>query len=103
MFEANTCKAVLERMLGRVPAVLDKREGSVLFDAHAPAALEIGQLYIELERVLAESFGGTASRQYLILRAAERGITPYPATHAILRAVAEPETVDITGRRFKII
>ena len=102
MFEANTYRVILDRMLGRVSEDLDKREGSVLFDAHAPAALEIGQLYIELERVLAESFGGTASRQYLILRAAERGITPYPATHAILRAVAEPDTVDITGRRFNL-
>lgn len=99
MFEANTYGAILQRMLARVSDRLDKREGSVVFDAHAPAAMELARLYIELERVLAESFGGTASREYL---SAERGMAPRPASRAKLRAEVRPADIDITGRRFNL-
>ncbi len=38
MFENNTYQVILERMLARVPEEFDKREGSILYDALAPAA-----------------------------------------------------------------
>ena len=41
MYEEMTFEAILERMLNRIPDSLDKREGSVIYDAIAPAALEI--------------------------------------------------------------
>jgi uncharacterized phage protein gp47/JayE len=40
-------------------------------------------MYIEIEEILNEGFADTASRQYLIKRAAERGVTPEPASHCI--------------------
>lgn len=102
MFEENTYEKILERMLGRISQKYDKREGSVIYDAHSPAALEIAFLYIELERIIKEGYGDTASRDFLILRCKERGITPYPASKAVLKLSVEPETLDVTGKRFNL-
>lgn len=102
MFEENTHEKILDRMLGRIPDKYDKREGSVIYDTHSPAAMEIEYLYIELERIINESYGDTASREFLILRCKERGITPYPATKAVLKAVATPAEIDIVGKRFNL-
>lgn len=40
---------ILKRMLDKVPANLDKRVGSIIYDALAPSAGELAQLYIELQ------------------------------------------------------
>lgn len=80
-----TYEEILRRMLDRVPNNIDKREGSIIYNALAPAAVELAQMYIEVERILNEGFADTASREYLIKRAAERGITPYPATAAVVK------------------
>lgn len=102
MFENNTYEAILERMLARVSDKLDKREGAVIFDTHSPSALELQYLYIELERIIREAYGDTASRDYLILRCRERGIAPYEATNAVLKGRFTPFSVDVTGKRFNI-
>ena len=39
MSETITYEEILKRMLDRVPSGLDKREGSVIYDALAPAAV----------------------------------------------------------------
>lgn len=75
----------MKRALATIPNTFDKREGSILYDAFAPAALELSKMYIELELVMRETFADTASREYLIRRAAERGIAPESATRAIGR------------------
>lgn len=100
MFEDMTYEALLERMLDRVSDKLDKREGSVIWDTHSPTAIELQILYIELDNILKEAYGSTASREYLILRCAERGITPYGASSAILQGSFTPVDIDVTGRRF---
>ena len=102
MYENVTYNEILNRMMSRVSNKLDKREGSVIWDAHSPAALEIMALYIELERVIRESFGDTASREFLIKRCAERGITPYPASKAVCRGEFTPDNIDVLGKRFNI-
>jgi uncharacterized phage protein gp47/JayE len=87
MYENQTFEVIMARMLNRVPNSLDKREGSIIYDALAPAAVELAENYIEIDSMLAETYAGTASRTYLIQRAAEQGITPFPATKAILKGV----------------
>ena len=87
MFEKNTLDNLLNRMLARVPSGIDKREGSIIYDALAPAAAELAQAYIQLDVVISETFADTASRQYLILRAKERGLKPYEATAAEVKGV----------------
>lgn len=101
MYEV-TYREILERMLNRVSDKFDKREGSVIFDTHSPTALELEILYVELNRIIAEGYGDTASREYLILRCKERGIIPYPATYAVLKGTFTPATVDVIGKRFNL-
>lgn len=97
-----TYNEILERMLSRVNDKFDKREGSVIFDTHSPTAIELQLLYIELNTLISEAYGDTASREFLILRCKERGITPDPATNAILRGVFTPSNIDVIGKRFNI-
>lgn len=85
MYESMTFEVILQRMLDRVSNRYDKREGSVIYDALAPAAVELQLMYIEFDIILQETFGDTASREYLIRRAKERGIVPYEATYALLK------------------
>ncbi len=85
MYEYMTFEVILQRMLDKVPNTVDKREGSVIYDALAPAALELALAYIEADVILNETFADTASRQYLTKRAAERGIIPEAAIKAILK------------------
>ena len=85
MYENITYEVILQRMLDRVPNNIDKREGSIIYNALAPAAVELQNMYIELDTILNESFADTQSRDYLIKRCAERGIIPEPATKAILK------------------
>jgi len=102
MYEEITYEKIRERMLGRVSDKFDKREGSLIYDTHAPSALEFLGLYIELERIIKESYGDTASRDYLVLRCKERGIVPYEATAAVLKGKFSPNTVKVLGKRFSI-
>ncbi|MBR6401576.1 MAG: baseplate J/gp47 family protein [Firmicutes bacterium] len=100
MFEDITFDIIMQRMLRRVDNDVDKREGSIIWDALAPAAVELQLMYIQLDTVLNEAFADTATREYLIKRAAERGLSPKEATCAQLAAVTEPADVDITNMRF---
>lgn len=76
-FEHNTYENILGRMLKSVSDKypnLDIREGSVLFNALAPAAMELAISYIELEGVLNSSFVLTAPRFYLLLACDQMGM-----------------------------
>lgn len=82
MYEHQTYEVILARMLARVPATIDKREGSIIYDALAPAAAELAQAYAELEVNCNLSFADTASGEFLTRRAAEFGINRKAATKA---------------------
>lgn len=104
MFEEITYEGILAEMLGKAAELypdLDTREGSLLYTALAPAAVEIVNLYIALDSVLDMSFPDTASREYLIRRCAERGIKPNSASQAVIAAECLPAGIHIsTGTRF---
>ena len=59
MYEHITYENIIARILARVPDSLDKREGSLIYDAIAPAAAEIQNLYIELDTILNQKFLGS--------------------------------------------
>lgn len=84
IFDDNTFENVLERNLDRIPDEFDKREGSVIYDAIAPMAIEISLLYSYLDFLFKNAFGDTANRYWLIERAKERGIEPYKSTKAVI-------------------
>ncbi|HEX3077783.1 MAG TPA: baseplate J/gp47 family protein [Lachnospiraceae bacterium] len=103
MYEEITYDVILNEMLNSVKEnypSLDTREESVIGIAIAPVAAELAQAYIDLDVILNETFADTASREYLVRRAAERGIEPYPTTFAVCKGEFNK---DITiGDRFTL-
>lgn len=100
MFESMTYENILNNMLNRIPADIDRREGSIIYDALAPAAAELCQMYISISASLNECFADTASREYLIKRAKERGIYPKEATRAVFKGKFNAEAP--VGSRFTL-
>lgn len=103
MYETQTYDAILTRMLARVPDTIDKREGSVIYDACAPAAAELAQMYIELDVNYNLSFVDTASGEYLGRKTSEFGVNRSPATASERRGLFygannTPLDVPIGGR-----
>lgn len=102
MFEEQTFDGVLKRMKSSVQADIDTREGSVMHNALAPAALELSICYDLLKLILRETYADTASREYLVLRAAEKGISPNPPTYAEVKAriTGDVDPNDLIGATF---
>lgn len=82
MYEDQTFETIMTRLLNSVPSEIDKSEGSFIYDALAPAAIELTQAYIQMDRVLQLGFVQTTYGQYLDYRAAENGLTRKEATKA---------------------
>lgn len=99
-YEDQTFEAIMRRILDRVPPDLDRREGSVIWNATGPSSVEMAILYTALSFILDATFADTAPREYLIRRAAERGLEPKPATVAVLRA--DFNTAVPIGSRFSL-
>jgi uncharacterized phage protein gp47/JayE len=87
LYEHQTYEAVLTRLLDRIPADIDKREGSIIYDTLSPAALELAQMYTELDVFLRLLFADTSSGEYLSRRTAEFGVNRKAATYAIRKGV----------------
>lgn len=85
MFFEKTFEKLMQEKLKEFPNI-DTREGSLIYDVMAGNSLEMAQFYIILQEFYKETFGNTASRENLIKRALERGITPKKATHSIFKA-----------------
>lgn len=103
MFEEFDFDTLENEMLLNVNDKLDKREGSVIYDATAPSALMMANFYIALDMVLNEVFADSASYYYLIKRAAEKQLFPYEETYAIGKMVVSPVDVEVSvGERFNL-
>ncbi|NBD24315.1 baseplate J/gp47 family protein [Paenibacillus glycinis] len=83
MYEDRTFEAMLQEMLSGVPAGTDKREGSIIYDALAPAAKKLAEAYAELARSNRLAHAQTSSGEELRLRGADFGIDPRPASAAV--------------------
>ena len=76
-YENMTYEVILARMMERVKSKypnLDRREGSIVFNALAPAALELAVMYTELDNAIKESFVATASRHYILMGCEQMGM-----------------------------
>ena len=77
VYENMTYEFIIGRMMDRVKTNypnLDDREGSMIFNALAPAALELAIAYLELDNSRNESFVETATREYLIMGCKDMGM-----------------------------
>lgn len=102
-----TFKYLMESALNNVPDSLDKREGSIIYDALAPACYELAEHYMELKKILENTFASTASNEYLDLRVAEQGLKRHAASYAVKRgdfltSSGNPAVIPI-GSRFSVV
>lgn len=103
MFEEMTFENLLTQMLDNVQGDVDKREGSIIYDALAPVAMENAQMYADMDILLQECFADSASYYYLIKRAAERGIFVKEGIPAVIKIKCIPTDLSIDmGTEFSI-
>lgn len=84
--EAQNFDYWLDLMLDKVPDNIDKREGSVIYDALAPAAMVSAQQSLSLANIIRETYIKTAQGEFLDYRAVEHGTNRYTATNTEVKA-----------------
>lgn len=89
---------ILERMLDKISDDIDKREGSIIYNALAPAALELADMYVTLKYTLDLTFADTAVEEYLDKIAGQIGMIRYVAT----KAIKEGKFYDIDNKLMNI-
>lgn len=105
--EAQNYDYWLNLMLDNVPNDIDKREGSIIYDAVAPAAMVSAQQSLSLANIIRETYIKTAQGEFLDYRAVEHGTSRYAATSAEVKAKfndddGNPVNVEV-GDRFASI
>ncbi|MCT1174176.1 baseplate J/gp47 family protein [Lactococcus lactis] len=93
----------LSKALDRVPDGVDKREGSIIFDAISPVAYSFAESAMNMRNVALNAYTQTAVGEYLDYKAAERGTSREPATYARVLATftdnkGNPLTIDLKDR-----
>lgn len=96
--EIYTFDYLIETALSEVPDSLDKRQGSVIYDALAPACARLAELFMVMRNVYVDTNAATATDEALDKRTAEQGITRYSATYALKRA----DFLDATGKPMQV-
>src|SRR5690606_21056407 len=86
-------------MMNRVSNTLDKREGSIIYTALAPIAVELAQAYAGLDVFMRLTFARTADGEFLTYRTAESGVRRRPATPAVRKGVFDAPVP--IGSRFR--
>ena len=103
MYENESYEGILERVLSRMPSTLDTRATSFLYNASAPVAVELQNIYLALDNILNITFFDTSDREGKLQRCKERGVdtTQFAATKSICILETVPTTLDIPlGARF---
>ncbi|MDD6697873.1 MAG: baseplate J/gp47 family protein [Veillonellaceae bacterium] len=94
--EDTTEEVIRSRLLSHVSDGVDKSEGSYVWDAHAPVAIELVFVRMALQKILELGFAQTTDLEHLIMRAAEHGVYQKSATKAT-------GTVTVTGKPGAIV
>ena len=91
--ESITFEDILNKMLSSIADDIDKAEGSIIYDALAPTAMELAELYSNLAIMLRLSFANSSDGSYLAQRVSEHGVYRKSASNAIRKIVV----TDISG------
>lgn len=83
MNEIPTYEEILQRCLDRIPNTIDKRQGSIIYDALAPCCVELAQMYIELSGIYDQVFIDTAVGETLDKLVEQNGVKRKDATYAL--------------------
>lgn len=81
--EKYTFDYLMNDALSRVNENIDTREGSIIYDALAPACYELAGFYLQLKNLLLDTFPQTAIGQYLDYKVEEFGLHRYPSKKAV--------------------
>ncbi len=93
-----TYEDLMAQKMAGIDDALDKREvTSMIYNATAANSVETIQMLVTLKNFVDMMFADTAPREYLIRRAAERGLKPHEATYAMRKGVFNID-VPIGGR-----
>lgn len=95
-----TYDEILQAMLNLVPSNVDKREGSIIYDAIAPCAYFLAQMYFELENFIDLVMPDTAIGEYLDRVVASYGLTRKAASASVREMIASAAVE--TGTRWAI-
>lgn len=106
MFEEYTYEYILNKMLDNISENIDKREGSVIYNAIAPAAMELSEMYKKLASSINSVFVDTAGGTFLDNLTKQFGIERNQATQAIKKGIfydSNNQLMDVEiGKRFSI-
>lgn len=84
--EKQNFEFYLTQMMAKVPDDIDKRQGSIIYDALAPAAMVMAQQSLSLSNIVRETYIKTADSEFLDYRAVEHGTSRQLATAAQVKA-----------------
>ena len=79
----------LDEMINAVPDDIDKREGSIIYDGLAPAAMLMALQSQNMATIIRETYIKTATGEFLDYRATEHGTQRYAATNTVVKAKFE--------------
>ena len=98
MADVKLSDEITARMIKAAPDGIDVSPGSIFYDAIRPLAIEIAELYDQVERVLDEAFPDTCGEESLLRHAESLGIKRRAATRAV--AVGRFDKMPPVGSRF---
>jgi uncharacterized phage protein gp47/JayE len=87
-FNKYTYNYLLETALSKVPDTVDKRQGSIIYDAIAPACYVLAQFYAEASELTRNFSLQTASDDYLTELCSQYGTYRNEATYPVLKATS---------------
>lgn len=87
MSSDRSFETILAEMMAEVPAEVDKREGSIIYNALAPAALKLAEAYFIIDNNFDLVFLDTAAGDYLDRKCSEFGIIRNKSTKAIRKGI----------------
>lgn len=98
MYEKMTYDSIMEAMFARLPDSLDKREGSIIYDATAAVSYQLAAMYFQLGNFTDLVLPDTSAGEYLTRMVEAFGLTRKAATKAVRQGIFDKELP--TGTRF---
>lgn len=98
MYEEMTYDSIMESMFARLPDSLDKREGSIAYDATAAVAYHLAATYFQLENFIDLVMPDTSAGDFLSRMVEAYGLTRKTATKAVREGIFDKELS--AGTRF---
>ena len=91
--EQYTYEYLMQLALSHIPDDRDKRQGSIIYDALAPACQLLAAGIMEIKNFYTRTYAVTATDEDLDNRVAEQGVIRYSATYAVKKV----QLADSTG------